>query len=129
MGVLQSLSLHEKQQGRCLGAAECLLKEQEQSICSKGGLRQGSVCALKHQRVLLTPRPSAQDGPGGTHRSRKALDSGSQRSCADPHLPGQSWEKLALLSCSAQSSSRHPHVEREMWREWRPDPDAEQGWP
>lgn len=94
------------------GAAEYLLKEQEESICSKGGLRHGSVCALKDQHVLLTPRSSAQDGPGGTHRSRKALDSGCQRSCADPHQPGQSWEKLALPPCPAQSSPRHPHLER-----------------
>lgn len=74
MGTLQSLSLHEEYQGHGLGAAEYLLKEQEQSICPEGGLRQCSVCALKH-RVLLTSRSSAQDGPGGTHRSRKALDS------------------------------------------------------
>lgn len=64
MGMLQSLSLHEKDQGHCLGEAEYLLKEQEQSICSKEGLGQCSVCALKHQRVLLTPRSSTEGGPG-----------------------------------------------------------------
>lgn len=122
-----SLSLHEKYQGHCLGAAEYLLKEQEQSICSKGALTQRSVRALKHQRVLLTPRPSAQDGPGGAQSSRMALDSGSQESCAHPQQPGQSCEKLALPSSPAQSRTSHPQWERQGTPD--PDPDPEQGWP